>query len=217
LIYLIEVLGMMRNIGMRLGLFATAVVVLTFMLSVPSRAFAQDDAAQQDQTQQDPAQRGEDARVRPNDDLTTRLNLTADQVRQIRQIRVRNRLEWRDVRERLAAAQQALDDAIYSNIVDEALIETRVRELGAAQAAQARMRAVTELSIRRVLTADQLVILRRIREEAQQNVRNRANRLRDNSLPQDAGSRPNVVRPRDNVSRPSLAPRNPAAGRGQRP
>lgn len=195
-------------------LTATISFAALFMFLMPTSAAAQQDPAMQDQAQREVEQR--DEATRPNGDLISRLNLTVDQVRQIRQIRQKNRFEWQAVRQRLGAAQRALDDAIYADAVDESLIETRVQELGAAQAAAARMRSVTELSIRRVLTADQLDILKRIREEAQQGLRNRRTRG-DNSLQQGAGTGPNTARPRDNVSRRGLAPRNPAAGRGQRP
>jgi hypothetical protein len=46
------------------------------------------------------------------------------------------------------------------------LIEERAREVGAAQAAVARMRAVTELKIRRVMTPEQLNTLRTMRAQA---------------------------------------------------
>jgi hypothetical protein len=85
--------------------------------------------------------------------------------------------------ERLRSAQRALDEAIYADAPSEAVIEERARELAEAQAAAARLRALTELSIRRVLTPEQLSLLRTLRQ--QQSERrlgrelNRERRLRD--------------------------------------
>jgi Spy/CpxP family protein refolding chaperone len=98
--------------------------------------------------------------------------LTVDQLQQIRAIREESKDEWRAIRERLAQAYSALDDAIYSDNVNEALIAERAREVGVAQAAVARMRSLTELKIRRVLTPEQLDTLRTMRREARDAERN---------------------------------------------
>jgi hypothetical protein len=62
-------------------------------------------------------------------------------------------------------AQRALDQAIYSDTVNEVEIEQRARDLAAAQSAEVRLRAMTELNIRRVLTAEQLNTFRMIRQQ----------------------------------------------------
>ncbi|HYG82848.1 MAG TPA: Spy/CpxP family protein refolding chaperone [Pyrinomonadaceae bacterium] len=93
----------------------------------------------------------------------TLLNLTPEQVRQIRAIRRANRLEWQAARQRVRNALGALDQAIYSDDASEAVIEQRAREVAEAQAAQVHLRAMTELSIRRVLTPAQLDTFRAIR------------------------------------------------------
>lgn len=92
------------------------------------------------------------------------LHLTDDQLAKIRNIREQNKDERRMVNERLKNAQFALDEAIYSEDASEAVIEQRARELAQAQAASVRLRALTELSIRRVLTPEQLNTLRAIRQ-----------------------------------------------------
>jgi Spy/CpxP family protein refolding chaperone len=81
---------------------------------------------------------------------------------------------------RLNAARRALDEAIYADEVSEALVEERARELSQAQAALVRLRAQTELRVRRVLTAEQLQAFRDLRQGAR--LRQRAQRrqaLRD--------------------------------------
>lgn len=96
--------------------------------------------------------------------LIRTLGLTPDQLAQIRAIRERNREERRLANERLRSAHQALDEAIYADAPSEAVIEERARELAAAQAASVRLRALTELGIRRVLTPEQLSTLRTLRQ-----------------------------------------------------
>ncbi|HEY0377093.1 MAG TPA: Spy/CpxP family protein refolding chaperone [Pyrinomonadaceae bacterium] len=94
----------------------------------------------------------------------TQLNLTPEQVREIRAIRRANRLQLQAVRQRLRDSLAALDQAIYSDGASEAVVEQRAREVAEAQAAQVHLRAMTELSIRRVLTPAQLDTFRTIRQ-----------------------------------------------------
>ncbi|HKR02967.1 MAG TPA: Spy/CpxP family protein refolding chaperone [Pyrinomonadaceae bacterium] len=95
----------------------------------------------------------------------TALGLTPDQVSRIRAIRQQNRLEMQAARQRLNQAQRALDQAIYSDDANEAMVEQRTKELLEAQAIEVRVRARTELGIRRVLTPEQLNTFRMIRQE----------------------------------------------------
>ena len=98
--------------------------------------------------------------------LVQRLNLTPEQRRQLREIRVQGEPETRELTRRVRLARRALDEAIYSDAVQESLVEQRTRELSAAQAALVRLRAATELKVRRVLTAEQLQTFRELRRQA---------------------------------------------------
>lgn len=98
--------------------------------------------------------------------LLSRLSLTPEQREQIRQIRQQTETEGRQLLRRIREARRALDLAIYFEDADETVIEQRTRELSAAQAEATRLRALTELRIRRVLTAEQLEVLREIRRQA---------------------------------------------------
>jgi Spy/CpxP family protein refolding chaperone len=112
------------------------------------------------------AQTPDDApEVEQESNWVTKLSLTPEQVRQIRAIRRANRAEWQAARLRLRDARLALDQAIYSDDANEAVVEQRAVEVAAAQAAEVRLRALTELSIRRVLTPEQLNTFRTIREQ----------------------------------------------------
>lgn len=101
--------------------------------------------------------------VHRSGNLIRTLGLTPDQLARIRMIREQNREERRLANERLRSAHRALDEAIYADAPSEAVIEERARELAAAQVASVRLRALTELSIRRVLTPEQLGTLRTLR------------------------------------------------------
>ena len=103
----------------------------------------------------------------PQGDPIRQLNLTAEQVEKIRAIREQNKDERFALNQRLRRAQLALDDAIQADNSSEALIEQRAHELADAQAAATRMRAITEIRIRRVLTPERLTKLRALRQQAQ--------------------------------------------------
>jgi Spy/CpxP family protein refolding chaperone len=137
---------------------AAAVFALA-LLSVS--AGAQEPDAPQEPPQQRPAQA---------QNLMQRLNLSREQRQQLREIRRQSEPEVRAHTRRVRLARRALDEAIYADAVDETLVEQRARELSAAQTALVRLRAATELKIRRILTAEQLQLFRTLRREAQQRL-----------------------------------------------
>ena len=106
-------------------------------------------------------------------DLIRQLNLTAEQREQIRSIRVSNNGERAAIKNHLDDANRALEDALNSETPDEPLVEQRLRELASAQAAATRLRILTEIRIRRVLTSEQRTLLRSLQLEAQQSRRER--------------------------------------------
>jgi Spy/CpxP family protein refolding chaperone len=100
-------------------------------------------------------------------ELTTdpieQLRLTPDQRQAVRRIMADTRIERQTTNRRLREANVALDQALDAEPADENLIEQRINEVAAAQAAQLRMRIHTEMRIRRVLRPEQLATLRRLR------------------------------------------------------
>ena len=99
----------------------------------------------------------------PNTDPIEQLRLTPDQRQAVRQIVADTRIERQSTNRRLREANVALDQALDTTPTDENLIEQRIDEVAAAQAAQLRMRINTEIKIRRILRPDQLATLRRLR------------------------------------------------------
>jgi Spy/CpxP family protein refolding chaperone len=94
-------------------------------------------------------------------DPIEQLRLSPDQRQAIRRILADNRVERQTTNLRLREANVALDQALDAD--DENLIEQRINEVAAAQAAQLRMRIHTEMKIRRILRPEQLATLRRLR------------------------------------------------------
>lgn len=143
---------------------ALAWVALSLLLLIFSGVRVRAQGVDAPQPNED--ERRANVRNRVRRDPLRALNLTVDQIQQIRAIREESKDEWRAIRDRLAQAYVALDEAIYADNVNEALITERAREVGLAQAEIARMRSLTELKIRRVLTPEQLNTMRTMRREA---------------------------------------------------
>lgn len=96
-------------------------------------------------------------------DPIEQLRLTPDQRQAVRRIVADTRLERQATNRRLREANVALDQALDNGPNDENLIEQRINEVAAAQAAQLRLRIHTEMRIRRLLNPEQLATLRRLR------------------------------------------------------
>ena len=122
-------------------------------------------------------------------DPIEQLRLSPDQRQSVRRIVADTRLERQSANRRLREANVALDQALDAEPTDENVIEQRINEVAAAQAAQLRMRIHTEMRIRRLLNPEQLTTLRRLRLQ-----------LRDVMAPQRMNT-----------------PRRPAANQGFRP
>lgn len=136
---------------------ASKVFLLAFVLSgCAVSAWSQENQIGSQQTQA----------IQTGGDPIRQLNLSPEQVGKIRAIREENKDERFLVNQRLRQAQRAMDDAINADNPSEALVEQRARELAQAQAAATRMRALTEVRIRRILTAEQLTKLRMLRQQA---------------------------------------------------
>jgi Spy/CpxP family protein refolding chaperone len=111
--------------------------------------------------------------------LLEALDLTSDQIQQIRRINQENRPQLRAANQRLREANRSLDTAVYSDAADEADIQNKIKEVHAAHNAMINLRAKTEFAVRKVLTPAQLSKFREIR---QQSLADKANlpRLRNN-------------------------------------
>jgi Spy/CpxP family protein refolding chaperone len=102
----------------------------------------------------------------PAADPIEQLRLSPEQRQHVRMIFEENKNERQRINRRVREANVALDQALEAEPVDEGVLEQRMNELAAAQAAQMRMRIQTELKIRRELRPEQLATLRRLRLQA---------------------------------------------------
>ncbi|HEX8175415.1 MAG TPA: Spy/CpxP family protein refolding chaperone [Pyrinomonadaceae bacterium] len=155
-----------------------AFVLVSFLLLIifaPVQALAQEEEAGPPDAQAGPRP------PRRDGDLVRQLNLSPEQIEKIRAIREGSREQRRQIGQRIRAARMALDRAIYLENADETVVEQRARQLAEAQAAQVRLQAFVELSVRRVLTPEQLQTFRDLRMRAE-----RSNRR----FPDDGNERP---------------------------
>ena len=167
-------------------------VALLFTLSISI-------AAQSTQQQQNAGDAGLPTQTTQADQMLGPLNLTQDQIQRIRSINAELREERQAAGMRLRLAQRALTEAIQSSTPDEMLISQRSKEVADAQANTIRLRSLTEARILQVLTPEQRIKLRELRQQAMLR-RNgnqqipRALQRRPNALQRNQN--PNVLTPR---------------------
>jgi len=139
------------------GCLTMAALLLVMATFEPAPAKAQ-DLQQQNQNQNQLTQA---------DQMLGPLNLTPDQIQKIRGINAELRDQRQAANLRLRLSQRALAEAVESPTPNEALIEQRSREVADAQAATIRLRSLTEARILQVLTPEQRIKLREIRQQNQ--------------------------------------------------
>ena len=98
--------------------------------------------------------------------LFRQLNLSPEQIEQIRVINRETREQMRGAVQKQRDARRALDAAIYADNSSSAEVEQRAREFAEAQAVVSKLRARTEFRIRQVLSAEQLARFRELRRRA---------------------------------------------------
>jgi Spy/CpxP family protein refolding chaperone len=133
------------------------------------------------------------------------IGLSQDQARQIRRLNMDRKPMMEAAQKRLREATRSLDEAIYSDNVDENEIQSRVKEAQLAQADLIRLRSTNELAIRRILTPEQLTRFRDIRQrfemnrQSQQTDRKLVRPMQNNGQVPTNGFRDTVKRPRQLV------------------
>jgi Spy/CpxP family protein refolding chaperone len=145
------------------GQLITLLAALVFLIAVPATG----QTVQQQEAVSPPVQQ------RRSGDPIQQLNLTPEQREQIRTIRQQNQSERAAINVRVRETSRALELVLDTDDPEEAVVEQRMREAAAAQAAAMRMRILTEVRIRRVLTLEQRSLLRALRQQANQMKRER--------------------------------------------
>lgn len=116
--------------------------------------------------------------------LLQQIGLTRDQFRQLRMLNQRHRPIMMAAQKRLREATVALDQAIYADTLAEGEFDTKLKEQQLAQAEVIRVRSLGELAIRKILTPEQLVKFRELRQQFEimrrENVQRKQNNLDPN-------------------------------------
>ena len=123
--------------------------------------------------------------------LIDQLNLTPEQIQKWRAVNLGLRSEQQAATQRLRQARRALADAVESGSPNEEVIKQRAHEVSDAQAAIIQLQALREARMLQILTPEQRVKLREIRQrqqairraENQQGLRNIGGR--QNGLPRN--------------------------------
>ncbi|HXG83225.1 MAG TPA: periplasmic heavy metal sensor [Pyrinomonadaceae bacterium] len=147
-------------------------------------AFSFSPVKAQDESAPEVSNRQPGGNRRPN--LLAELNLSPEQIREIRRVNREDRFARRAAQQRLREANRNLDQAIYSDTVDEANIQLLVKELQAAQTEAIKFRTASELAVRKILTSQQLAKFREMRSQFQMQ-----NRMRPNPRPKRPRNLPN--------------------------
>lgn len=137
--------------------------------------------------------------------LMRQLGLSQDQIQQIRRMNQARKPLMDAAHDRLEEANRLLDEAIYADTVDETEIQNRTKEVQLAQAEMTKVRVMNELQVRKILTPEQLVKFRQLREKF--------DRMRDDFKDRNDDDRPMRQPPPQN-GQPLRAP---AGKPGQRP
>ncbi len=115
------------------------------------------------------------------------LGLTREQIQQIRRINQERKPIMQEAQLRWREASRNLDFAIYSDNTTDEEVQARMKEAQIAQTELIKARTQTEYQIRKILTPEQLVKFRQLREQLIQRMKelkNRNNQNNPNNQPQ---------------------------------
>lgn len=117
--------------------------------------------------------------------LLRELGLNQEQIQQIRQINRDARPLRQAAAERFQSAKQTLDLSIHADDYDEAKIQSNLREVIDAQGELFKLKIQSELAVRKVLSPEQLVKFREIRNnfDERNNSRKKMRRNRNSNRP----------------------------------
>jgi Spy/CpxP family protein refolding chaperone len=103
------------------------------------------------------------------------LGLTREQIQQIRRINQSRRPIMQEAQQRWQTARRNLDSAIYADDSTEEQVKELTKEATLAQSELIKERTLTEYLIRKVLTPEQLVKFRQLRQQLMPRVNKRKN------------------------------------------
>lgn len=147
--------------------------------------YAQDKPVGQPETEAQ-ADRNQPVDARAN--MLRQLGLSREQIQRLRRVNMERKPFMDAAQARLRQATRALDEAIYADQLNESDVQARLKDMQLAQAEVFRIRFMNEIAVRRLLTLEQLVRFR--------NLRQRFERSREAA----SASRPEVNQPVRNLN-----------------
>jgi Spy/CpxP family protein refolding chaperone len=176
----------MKKIKFLSLIFASFLMVLTFT-----------NVKAQEQTQTDNPNQAD----RPFK-IFQELGLSREQIQQIRRINQERKPIMQNAQRNWRQANRALDLAIYADDSTEEQVKELTKQAQIAQSELLKERTLTEFLIRKVLTAEQLVKFRELREQIRQRINN-LKKQNNQNMQNDEPQRPvNRFVQRKNQNRP---------------
>jgi len=146
-------------------------LTLIFAGLILTVSFSAAKAQEEEQLPNDAPQRGNfNQPRRPN--LLAELELSSEQIRRIRRINAEKRPLLREAQQKMRDANRNLDQAIYADAADETEIQSKLKDAQIAQAEVSKIRSMIEYAVRKVLTPEQLVKFREVRQRFMERLEN---------------------------------------------
>ncbi len=124
------------------------------------------------------------ANQQPQVNMFRQLGLNREQIQKLQQINRTRKPLMDAAQEKLRNANRLLDEAIYADEVSDVDIQAKLKDMQLAQAEVLKVRFTSELAIRRMLTPEQLVRFRNMRqrfERARAEAENRRANIRESN------------------------------------
>jgi Spy/CpxP family protein refolding chaperone len=154
--------------------------------------------------QQGPGMQGPPRQEDDRGEILRQLNLTQEQFQAIRKLLADNGPKVREAQRDFRESQEALDDAIYADTVDEVLVQSLTRRSSEAQATLMKLRTINEFAIRRILNAEQVTKFRDLRKQQIQQRQERQKMQRQ--MQRQNGDRPMRPNGPNNRRQPGMQP-----------
>ena len=138
-----------------------------FLLAIAAFAFVAATPAQDGK----PPEGHRPAANQPQDmraNMLRQLGLSQEQIQKIRRMNAERKPLMDEAQMRFREANRSLDEAIYSDLFNDKDFQDRLKEVQRAQAEVARIRFLNELSVRHILTPEQLQRFRDLRQRFEQ-------------------------------------------------
>lgn len=133
----------------------------------------------------------------PRPNLMRELGLSPPQIQQLREVNNEWQPRLRKAQQAFRAAQDELDEAIYLEVLDDAVIEEKMEAVHKTHTEVIKTRTEMQTLTRKILTPEQLLKFRELREQfakRNQNLRR---------IPNNPRKRPNQQRPPNRRNRPA--------------